>query len=310
MYRSLSNTFLDIAQFVEDERGISRYRIQIRYKGKVVSDAKMKWTLRRTGISSDDVVLQIEPTLAGAWWWHTIPEYTEKLLTDIERVIDNSPNKGIFLHDLETLTPVPPPLESKSLRVFLRIYPERFHIYTYTCDNTHWVRRTHGLIDLPIFSNVPHDLGRIQHFVPKPFDWDAYADIDDKYVVEVFETVEEQAARIEREAAEKERQDALAKENKGKVKGKAKKERKKEKKIVINEDGEEIEVEDEEQDEEENEDDFEGEDDADEDVEGEDGDEAVEGEGELESESKGPSLREDPEGEEGSLTIDEASATS
>jgi hypothetical protein len=219
--RPFASTFLDLLQFIEDEKGISRHRIFLRFKGVVLPENKMKWTLIRMGLY-DDVVLQVEPTLAGCWWWYSVEEYTMALIGQIERLLDAQPDGGMYLHDMERVISVPPPLK-KSLRTFLRVYCEKFHIYCYTPDNTFWVRRTQGLIDLPIFSNVPHNMGYFKHFQAKEFDWEAYRDIDDKYKVEVFETVEEQAARLEREAEGSK----ASKGTKGKGKGKKEKREKK-----------------------------------------------------------------------------------
>ena len=100
----------------------------------------------------------------------------------------------------------PPPIK-QSLRIFLRMYPERFHMHCNIATNTYWIRQSKSILEIPTFLPIPHNLGYLKHFKMREFDWDAYQDIDDKYKVEVFESVEETAARIE----EKNRLDAIEK---------------------------------------------------------------------------------------------------
>jgi hypothetical protein len=99
-----------------------------------------------------------------------------------------------------------------------------------TVDNTFHVRRVEKIIDLPEFSPLPVDIGRFEHYQPAPFDWTAYRDIDDRYYVEEFESVEEQAERLEQAAAATAEKERLAK-------AEQKKNSRKKNQIMTNEDG-------------------------------------------------------------------------
>lgn len=150
--------------------------------------AKERWTLRKYGIY-DNYTVQIEPTMKGSWWWHDHAHYAEELLKTVEKIIDEEPDKGIFLKDLMEKVSMPPPLSKTSLRVFLRTYPDRIHMYLDTSAElgTIWLRRVKEPVDLPVFYPFPHSLGYTKQFEPDPFDWDAYKDVDDKYDVSQWE---------------------------------------------------------------------------------------------------------------------------
>lgn len=181
--------FTDLKEYIEKERGISQHRIQIKLKGKILTYTREKWTLRRMGIY-DGYVIQIEPTLPESWWWNPYDYYVEQYLQQIEKVIEESEKKGIYLTELEKLVVKPLPIKP-SLKVFLRTYPDRIHLYCNTSENTYWVTRTKELIQIPTFSSVPHDLGYFPIARLPDFDWDSYKDIDDKYRVEMIEIKEE-----------------------------------------------------------------------------------------------------------------------
>lgn len=199
--RPLTSTMYDLRVFLEEEKGINRNRIMLRVKGKLFAASKEKWTFRRLGLY-DGYVIDIEPTMSGSWWWHPIEHYAEIFIQRIESLLERAPGGGLFLHDLEPVVEMPPPIK-KSLKVFLRIYPERFFLYSDTKKNTTWVRRTTNLIEIPAFETVPHILGQFAMYKDENFDWDSYADIDDKYKVETYVTAEE-----EEEARRKEKEDA------------------------------------------------------------------------------------------------------
>jgi hypothetical protein len=210
-------TFLDIKALIETERGISRHRIQLRIRGKTIVPSREKWTLRRMGIF-DGYVIQAEPTLSGSWWWNPRDYYVENVLSHVERLVDER-NGGIFYSELVTLTAMPPPLQKTSLRVFLRSYPERVHIHCNTALGTYWISRAKGLIDLPTFSSMPHDLGKLSlpliDQVP-PFDWDNYKDIDDKYAVYEFEGVDSKGNPImKKKSSQKEEDGDSSREGEG-----------------------------------------------------------------------------------------------
>lgn len=160
-----NSTFVDFKTYIEEHRGICRHRIQIRLKGRIVQPAREKWTLRRMGINQG-MILLVEPTMAGSWWWNPYSYYRDALLSQIESVI-KSEGGGLFLPRLMELVQMPPPITT-SLRVFLRTYPERIHMYTNVTDNSIWVQKAAGLISIPTFSPVPHNLGYFDHFCAPP----------------------------------------------------------------------------------------------------------------------------------------------
>jgi hypothetical protein len=182
-------TFVDLKEFIEEVKGISRHRIQIKLKGKLLTGTREKWTLRRMGIY-DAYVIQIEPTLVGSWWWNDYYYYVDILLRQIETIIDEKPDGGIFLSDLIPLVQIPPPVKV-SLKVFIRSYPERLHVHCNTVENTYWIEKLKSTIEIPTFSSFPHYLGKFPYAKLPPFDWDSYKDIDDKYKVEAIEIEEE-----------------------------------------------------------------------------------------------------------------------
>lgn len=162
--RPYQSTFLDLKEYIEQERGICRHRIQLRLKGKVLIVNREKWTLRRMGVNFG-MVVQVEPTLYGSWWWNHYDYYRDLLLQEVEEVLDRQ--GGAFLHDLLLLVKPPPPITT-SLRVFLRTFPERIHMYTNTVDNTIWIERAVGLVQPPTFAPLPHSLGYFPHFSGPP----------------------------------------------------------------------------------------------------------------------------------------------
>lgn len=183
--RPMSSTMYDLRVMIEEVRGINRNRIMLRMKGRVFAPARDRWTLRRLGLY-DGYIIHIEPTMSGSWWWHPLQHYIDDFIKYLEDFLDQQPEGGIFLSDMVPQITIPPPIK-QSLRLFLRTHPEFFHIYCDTRNNTMWVRRTRGVVELPIFERFPHYLGRVKQFEYPNFDWDSYKDIDEKYVVDVFE---------------------------------------------------------------------------------------------------------------------------
>lgn len=181
-------TFVDLKAFIEDNRGISQHRIQIRLKGKLLTPGREKWTLRRMGIY-DGYVIQIEPTLAESWWWNPYEYYVENYLRAVEEAIESA-DGGIFLTTLETKIEKPKPIKS-SLKVFLRTYPDRIHIHCNTVLGTYWITKVDRELKMPTFTSLPHDLGRFRYDKIPDFDWDSYKDIDDKYREETVDITKE-----------------------------------------------------------------------------------------------------------------------
>ncbi len=180
-------TLADLKSMIEEQKGISRHRIQLRLKGKVLVPNRENWTLRRTGIY-DGYMVMVEPTLSGSWYWNPYEYYADKLLNTVQVEIANANNKRMNIVDLSAKV-VCPPIVKTSLRVFLRKYPEHIHIHVDTTNNLMWVSRPQYAGQLPSFDSNPVELGSIEYFEPEPFDWEAHADIDDMYKLEAFEAL-------------------------------------------------------------------------------------------------------------------------
>lgn len=189
VFRPFASTMYDLRVMIEEEKGINRNRIMLRLKGKILQPARDKWTLRRLGLY-DGYVIQVEPTMSGSWWWHPLPHYIDNFIHELEDFLDRQAEGGIYLSDMVPQIVIPPPIK-QSLRVFLRMYPDHFHIYCDVRKNTFWVRRTQRLLEVPSFERYPHYLGKIKQFEMPDFDWDSYRDIDDKYNTEVFVSEED-----------------------------------------------------------------------------------------------------------------------
>jgi hypothetical protein len=181
---SYMSTFVDLKLYIEDEKGISAHRMQIKLKGKLLTATREKWTLRRMGVY-DGYVIHLEPTFPESWWWNDYSYYVELLLAQIEKAIDDN-GGGIFFSDLLPLVQIPMPIKV-SLKVFIRSYPERLHVHCNTVEGTYWIETAKTAIELPTFSTYPHNLGKFPYAVLPPFDWDSYKDIDDKYKIEQIE---------------------------------------------------------------------------------------------------------------------------
>ena len=186
-------TMVEIRQYVETHRGISKHRIQLRMKGKVCPTNREIWTLRRLGIY-DGYVIQVEPTLSGAWLWNPKEYYINKLLDEVSAIIESTTSAGsagrINLKQLNAKIK-PPPCIKTSLRVFLRQYPERIYMHTDTTEGDIWVHLTKRPFQLPTFGNFSVEIGTFAYYKPKKFDWAGNKDIDDMYKIETLPEEEE-----------------------------------------------------------------------------------------------------------------------
>jgi hypothetical protein len=181
-------TVVGIREYIEKVRGISRHRIQLRLKGKVLPKNREIWTLRRLGIY-DGYTMLVEPTLSGSWLWEPKQYYIDKLIREVTEIIEATATAitpgRIELSALNAKI-APPPCIKSSLRVFLRQYPERFYIHTDTTDNVLWIHIPRRPFQMPTFSNFSVEIGSFQYFKPKRFDWAANMDIDDMYKIETL----------------------------------------------------------------------------------------------------------------------------
>lgn len=187
-------TMGEIRTYVEQYRGISRHRIQLRLKGKVLPANREIWTLRRMGIY-DGYTILIEPTIIGGWLWEPKEYYANKLLDEVCEIVTNTvtPN-GSGRINLKVLNEKikPPPCIKSSLRVFLRQYPERIYIHTDTSENELWVHVTKRPFQLPTFGTFSVEIGTFPYYKPKRFDWAGNKEIDDMYKIETLPVDEEE----------------------------------------------------------------------------------------------------------------------
>ena len=187
-------TLIDVKAYVQEHRGINKFRIQLRMKGRIFTPAKELWTLRRIGLY-DNYVIQIEPTLSGSWLWNPREYYANKLLDEVCEIVENTVTPtGSGRINLKVLVQKvkPPPCIKTSLRVFLRQYPERIYIHTDTTDGDLWVHISKRPFQLPTFGNFSVEIGTFPHFQPKPYNWAANKDIDDMYKLELLPEEEEE----------------------------------------------------------------------------------------------------------------------
>eukprot|EP01038_Epipyxis_sp_PR26KG_P007279 gene7279-9921_t len=228
----LSN-IIELREFIEKEKGISRHRQQLRIKDKLIVPSKEVWNLRRIGLF-DNSVICLEPTLSGAWLWNSIEFYNEQLILTIQKAIELSEKKRILLQNIESQIDIPPPIKC-SLRVFIRKYPDRIHMYTNTETNEIWLdlvkgwitynkhlqnnnsknknknniikddHRKHSKLNenqfcyyhLPTFNSMPMDVGIENNFYKHnpSFNWDDYEDIDDMKQLILMEEEEEEETK-------------------------------------------------------------------------------------------------------------------
>mmetsp|Transcript_28247 Transcript_28247/g.40223 ORF Transcript_28247/g.40223 Transcript_28247/m.40223 type:complete len:312 (+) Transcript_28247:24-959(+) len=185
---------LEASDSTSRNKFISRHRLQLRVNGKAVVPSKENWTLRRLGIYNN-MIIQVEPTVSGDWYWHSKDYYEEQFMTKVLEVLRSRTTtpKAIALSELSILVGfIPPPIQS-NLKAFLRRYPEKVHIY---CDfsgfeSVYWVQETAHPYMGPTFGEFPIHIGTIQRFEPPDFDWEAYRDVDDMYRVESLEAGQE-----------------------------------------------------------------------------------------------------------------------
>lgn len=186
------HTLNQLKAYIEEHRGISRHRMQLRLRKKILMPNRENWTVIRYGIY-DGYVICVEPTLSGSWLWNPIEYYENKLIEEILAIVDQQPGQRIALSSLEPLVQVPPCIAKKSnLRAFLRKYPEKFFIHTEVSDFVHWVHRSTHPYQLPTFGDIAIEIGNFKHYEPAPFDWKAYRDVDDAHQIDDFEVIEAQ----------------------------------------------------------------------------------------------------------------------
>ena len=204
-------TLISLREFIEKERGISRHRIQLRLKGKVLPLNREIWTLRRLGIY-DGYTIIVEPTLSGSWLWETKEYYINKLLNDVCNIIKLTENNRINLKELNKKIKMPPCIKS-TLRVFLRQYPERFYIHTDITNNELYIHNIIKPYQIPTFHHFSIDIGYYTYYKPKPYNWLANKDIDDMYKIETLPEDEVVVEEIEKNIENNEEKERIDENN-------------------------------------------------------------------------------------------------
>lgn len=188
---AVDSSIPDLKHMISRERQIPFCRILIRMPdGKYQDKKREKWTLRRNQIT-DGSIIQVEPTIRGAWTWNTPKWYRDNLIRDINALLDAATNGIAENHRLTTEELmnaglfVPPPLGDITLRTFIRSYPEHFQMHCDMTSGLYWVKRTNELYTLPTFGYYPAELGTVKHFRERKFQWEKYEDLDDRKRVEL-----------------------------------------------------------------------------------------------------------------------------
>ena len=117
-------TVHDLMIYVEEQRGISRHRQQLRqvYNKKLLQEERYGWLLKRHNLVNKAKII-IEPTRPEGWIWDSIKSYNDKHLAAIVSVLQQRGGLMVCLEELQTLVS-PPPCIKDSMRVFLRLYPQ------------------------------------------------------------------------------------------------------------------------------------------------------------------------------------------
>lgn len=172
----LDMTVVNLYKFIEEKKGISRHRQQLRltHNEKLIPKEREIWAIRRHGISNGTVV-KLEPTRPGAWLWNPLNYYTQKLLDEVLHTLVHV-KCPMVIEELETHVKCPPPINT-SLRTFLREHPDSIRLRSDVSSNKVWVYLAEGF-QLPTFETCPMNLGSVRQFVEEEFDWDNYAEVD------------------------------------------------------------------------------------------------------------------------------------
>lgn len=166
---------------VQEERGISIHRQQMciqSEKGLIyVPKSKLKWNLRRFGLE-DDQFIYCSPIFPGIWTWESKEYYEDKCIKDCIKAIKATGHGRIKYEDLLLVVPLPPGVKCPSLRVFLRKFPDKIHVYTDIGIDEMWILECNKDRQMPTFSTQNVTIGHIPFYEPQDFDWDDFADID------------------------------------------------------------------------------------------------------------------------------------
>lgn len=177
-------SFDDIAVKINEMRPhILQSRINFYYKDKLIPENKMKWSLKRNGISKDEIIV-ISPTSYNGWYWHTMEYYQNNLLKNIALDILKSSSAMISLDEIhKKYGEICKPIKTK-VKVLIKSYPERFFTRTDVTTGMMWVAISTGW-QLPSYEQSPVDMGVLQQYNPKSFDWADYMSVDSMARVKV-----------------------------------------------------------------------------------------------------------------------------
>jgi len=192
----LDSNIFGLRALLEEKKKISPHRMFIRdVNNKTLSVVQEKNSFRRLALN-DGAVFVIEPTTPGCWLWHKPSWYVDKFIKDITAVIDKAPQKQATLEELNREVIVPLHFRDKSIIVFCRKYPEHFHVHVDVNKSQYWVRKPTCSNQLGTTTDGPGEIGKIVHYKPSNFNWEAYADINDTKRVELNFTIPDMVYEI------------------------------------------------------------------------------------------------------------------
>ncbi|KAJ1448789.1 hypothetical protein M885DRAFT_537750 [Pelagophyceae sp. CCMP2097] len=129
------------AHFVLDEvlsaKRLAAQRVRVVVRAAAIEEAQYSIPLCRLGITVKETVIELHPTTPGAWLWHDLDYYEQRLIEEIERHLGH---KEVEVVDLIRQLRRPPVIRS-STRVFLRRWPDKFVTVTDIASGHSRVRR-------------------------------------------------------------------------------------------------------------------------------------------------------------------------
>ena len=158
-------------------------RVNLYTNDKLIQESKYKWTLKRLGLKRDSIII-VNPTSYNGWYWNTVEWYRDNLLKNIALEILKQPGAIISLEQIIQIFGETPKPIKVSMKVLLKSYPERFYTRTDITTGSLWVAISNGW-QLPSYETAPINMGVIEQYNPRRFDWEEYASIDSMARVKV-----------------------------------------------------------------------------------------------------------------------------
>jgi len=135
----IEKTLPDLFESIHTRRPhILANRINAFFKSKRIPEARYNWNLSRLGIANESI-LTVRPTIRNGWLWNPISYYHDQYLREVANVIIASQDGRVLVEDIEAVAPKPPVIE-RSLKVFLRTYPERIFLRTDINTSKTWAQ--------------------------------------------------------------------------------------------------------------------------------------------------------------------------